>query len=218
MLRQLRENHPKEFDQIASLPDGIRTARQSQEQGTFVFCESKNIKDPNAKSYQQLLLLDRQGEIASFDIAKILSIIAAEEDTPSLLLPQTHNKTVTQALREFSDREKARQSEQHHHKLDAAQRYILGELEKMFKDDTEEYLKTSINQLIPIVKDVHSATVLKEFKALKNNRITGQALLQRLTDLHWQYNNQITSSPEAKKQALASKIICSSALQGFGKF
>jgi hypothetical protein len=217
MLRQLRQNDPEEFDRIANLPDGIRTARQSQEQGTFVFCESSNISDPNAKSYQQLLLLDHQGEIVSFDTAKILSIIAAQEDTPSLLLPQTHNRKVTQALREFSDREKERQFEQHHHKLDAAQRYILCELEKMFKDDTEEYLKTSINQLIGIVKDVRSPTVLREYKALKNSSLTGPILLQRLADLYWQYKNQISSSPEIKKQALVSKVICSSALQGFDK-
>ncbi len=214
MLRQLRQNDPEEFDRIANLPDGIRTARQSQEQGTFVFCESTNIGDPNAKSYQQLLLLDRQGEIASFDIAKILCVIAAEEDTPSLLLPQTHNKTVTQALREFSKREKERQSEQHHHRLDAAQRYILCELEKLFKADTEEYLKTAIHEFNQMVRATRDSATLKEFRIIKNSGFTGQSLLDRLYGSYWKYM-KISTLPETKKRALITKIICSSALQGF---
>jgi superfamily II DNA or RNA helicase len=219
LLRQLRQHNPDEFDRIVSLPNGIRTARMSQEQGTFVFCESNNINDPNLKSYQQLLLLNQEGTVVSRDISKILSIIAAQEDTPSLLLPQTYNKTVTQTLRGFSKEAKQRQSEQHSHKLDTSQKYILCELEKLFKDDTEAYLKTAIYELTRIVKDIHSSTILKEFKTIKNNGIVGQLLLDKLTDLYWQYDlkTQVNSLPEAKKDLLISKIICGSALQRLGE-
>lgn len=102
MLRQLQEHNPDEFERIVNLPNGIRTARLSQETRTFVFCESSNIINPSANRYPQLLLLDRSGEIISRDISKILSLVAAKEETPILLLPQAHNQTVTQTLRTIS--------------------------------------------------------------------------------------------------------------------
>jgi predicted Rossmann fold nucleotide-binding protein DprA/Smf involved in DNA uptake len=95
MLRQLQQHNPDEFDRIVNLPNGIRTAKLAQETGTFVFCESSNINDPSTKRYPQLLLLNRDGKEISRDISKILSIITAQENTPTALLPQTHNQTVT---------------------------------------------------------------------------------------------------------------------------
>jgi hypothetical protein len=137
MLRQLQQHNPDEFDRIVNLPNGIRTAKLAQETGTFVFCESSNINDPSEKRYPQLFLLDLSGEIISRDISKILSMITAKEDTPTALLPQTHNQTVTQTLRKFSKEVKIRRSEQRDFKLTPPQKYILKELEKLFKDDTE---------------------------------------------------------------------------------
>jgi hypothetical protein len=108
MLRQLQQHNPDEFDRIVNLPNGIRTAKLAQETGTFVFCESSNINDPSANRYPQLFLLDRDGKEISRDISKILSMITAKEDTPTALLSQTHNQTVTQTLRKFSKEVKHR--------------------------------------------------------------------------------------------------------------
>ena len=53
ILRQLRKEDPAEFERIATLRDGIRTARLSSQKGLFVFCQ--------AGRFQQLFLLDDKG-------------------------------------------------------------------------------------------------------------------------------------------------------------
>ncbi|WP_309738655.1 phospholipase D-like domain-containing protein [Chamaesiphon sp. OTE_20_metabat_361] len=219
MLRQLQQHNPAEFDRIVNLPNGIRTAKLAQETGTFVFCESSNINDPSEKRYPQLLLLDRSGEIISRDISKILSIIATKEDTPTTLLPQTHNQTVTQTLRRFSKEVKIRQSEQRNVKLTPAQNYILKELGKLFKDNAEEDLQSTINELIKTVRSIHNPIVLQELKNIKNNGFTGKPLLNKLIYLYQQYDlkAQTNSRSESTRDRSISKIICSSTLQGLGK-
>ncbi len=216
-LRQIQRDDPDEFDRIVNLPNGIRTAKLAQETGTFVFCESSNINDPSAKRYPQLFLLDRDGKEISRDISKILSIITAQENTPTALLLQTHNQTVTQTLHKFSKEVKQRQSEQRDFKLTPAQKYILRELEKLFKDDTEEQLKSTINELVKTVKSIHNPTILRELKIIKDNASTGQSLLSKLFYLYQQYNlkTQLNSEPEPKNDLSISNIVCSSALQGF---
>jgi superfamily II DNA or RNA helicase len=217
MLRQLQQHNPDEFDRIVNLPNGIRTAKLAQETNTFVFCESSNINDPSANRYPQLFLLDRDGEIISRDISKILSIITAQENTPTALLPQAHNQTVTQTLRRFSKEVKQRQSEQRDTKLTPAQKYILGELGKLFKEDIEEEVKSIINELIRIIQSIHNPTILQELKNIKNSGYTGQPLLSKLIYLYQQYDlkTQINSAPEPKSNLSISKIVCSSFLQGF---
>jgi hypothetical protein len=217
MLRQLQQHNPDEFDRIVNLPNGIRTARLAKETGTFVFCESSNINDPSEKRYPQLLLLDRDGEIISRDISKILSMITAKEDTPTALLPQTHNQTVTQTLRKFSKEVKYRRSEQRDVKLTPPQKYILKELEKLFKDDAEEDLRSIVNELIRTVKSIHNPIILQELKNIENNGFTGQSLLNKLINLYQQYDlkTQINSVSEPKSDLSISNIVCSSALQGF---
>jgi superfamily II DNA or RNA helicase len=214
-LRKIQRDNPDEFDRIVNLPNGIRTAKLAQETGTFVFCESSNINDPSEKRYPQLFLLDRSGEIISRDISKILSIITAKEDTPTALLPQTHNQTVTQTLRRFIKEVKHRRSEQRDVKLTPPQKYILKELEKLFKGDVEEALKPTINELIKTVKSINNPIVLKELKDIKNNGFTGQPLLNQLANLYRQYDlkTQINSVSEPKSDLSISKIVCSSALQ-----
>jgi superfamily II DNA or RNA helicase len=219
MLRQLQQHNPDEFDRIVNLPNGIRTARLAKETGTFVFCESSNINDPSEKRYPQLFLLDRDGKEISRDISKILSMITAKEDTPTALLPQTHNQTVSQTLRRFSKEVKIRRSEQRDFKLTSPQKHILKELEKLFKDDAEEKLKSTINELVRTVKSIHNPTILRELKIIKDNGFTGQSLLNKLIYLYKQYDlkAQINSVSEPKNDLSISKIICSSALQGLGR-
>ena len=218
-LRKIQRDNPDEFDRIVNLPNGIRTAKLAKETGTFVFCESSNINDPSEKRYPQLLLLDREGEIISRDISKILSIIAAKEDTPTAILPQTHNQTVTQSLRKFSKEVKIRRSEQRDFKLTPAQKHILKELEKLFKDDVEEDLKSTIHKLIRAVESIHNPIILQELKNINKNGFVGQPLLNKVIDLYRQYDlkAQINSVLEPESDLSISRIVCSSDLQGFDK-
>lgn len=53
ILRKLQKEDPGEFERIASLPHGIRTAKFSmQQKGTYVFCEASDPNRPDIKGYQ----------------------------------------------------------------------------------------------------------------------------------------------------------------------
>ena len=67
ILRQFRSDDPTEYERIANLRDGIRTAKPSDQKGMFVFCQ--------AGRYQQLFLLDANGEIVSRDIPRALGAV-----------------------------------------------------------------------------------------------------------------------------------------------
>ncbi len=218
MLRQLRQHNPDEFDRIVKLPNGIRTAKLAQSTGTFVFCESSSINDPSTSRYPQLFLLDQDGKEISRDISKILSIIIAKENTPTALLPQTHNQTVTQTLHRFSKEVKHRQSEQRDFKLTSPQKYVLKELEKLFKDDVEENTQLIIYEFIRAVESIYNPVILRELKNIKNNGSAGEKLLSELTRLYQQYDlkTQINSVSEPKSDLSISNIVCSSALLSSG--
>src|ERR1039457_6606934 len=67
ILRQLKKDDPAEYDRIAALRDGIRTGKQTLSHGQYVFCQSGR--------YQQLFLVNEQGEVTSRDIPKVLGMI-----------------------------------------------------------------------------------------------------------------------------------------------
>jgi len=62
ILRLLRAGNPAEYDRIANLRDGIRVAKLSDQKGMFVFCQAGRVP------YQQLYLLDGNGEIVSREV------------------------------------------------------------------------------------------------------------------------------------------------------
>jgi hypothetical protein len=90
---------------------------------------------------------------------------------------------------------------------------------RLFKDDVEEDLKSTINELIRTVKFIHNPIILQELKNIKDNGFVGQPLLSKLIYLDRLYDlkAQINSAPEQKSDLSISKIVCSSDLQGFGK-
>src|SRR5437588_4413857 len=69
IMRQLRKENPGEYERIATLRDGIRAAKPSNQRGLYVFCQ--------AGRYQQMFLLHENGEVISRDIPRILGMIKA---------------------------------------------------------------------------------------------------------------------------------------------
>src|ERR1019366_10500797 len=86
IMRQLRREYPAEFDRIAELRDGIRTAKPSTEKGVYVFCQ--------AGRYQQLFLVDEKGEALSRDIPRVLGTIKCGPDLAGATLPEGYNSSV----------------------------------------------------------------------------------------------------------------------------
>ena len=121
ILRQLRREDPNEYERIANLRDGIRTAIPKGSEGTYLFCQ--------AGRYQQLFLLDERGGIISRDISRILNQIECEPELSGGELPTDYNATIMGVKRLFTQEIKDLQSERKHTlSLTQGQRYVLREL------------------------------------------------------------------------------------------
>jgi hypothetical protein len=214
LLRKLQKEDPGEFERIANLPHGIRTAKFSMQKGTYVFCEASDPNRPDIKGYQQLFLLDNQGEIISRDIPRILGAIKADNITPRLTLPKDHNAAVMRVKRLFAEEVKHRQAEREFSQgLTQGQRYILRELRIFFKSSADENLKSQINILEKAFRASVNQAINRELNKLRRDGFTGEELFKQLVQIYSQHNMHELQDNHlpALSQAIPI-IICSEAL------
>lgn len=189
ILRQLQKNDPGEFERIANLPNGIRTAKLSMHQATYVFCEASDPSRPDIKGYQQLFLLDDKGNVVSRDIPRILGAIKSDSTTPTATLPKDHNSAVMRVKRQFALEVKHRQAErEYNQRLTQGQRYILRELRIFFKTIQEEEVKAQVNILEKVFRSSMTGALNRELNTLRRNGITGQDLFNQLVQIYNQHN------------------------------
>jgi hypothetical protein len=139
-LRQLKSDNPAEYERIANLRDGIRTAKPSDQKGMFVFCQ--------AGRYQQLFLLDENGGVVSRDVPKVLGTIKCGTDVQGQTVPSGYNVALMRVKRTFDEEVKQRESErQHTLSLRLGQRYVMRELSILFRASEGEDQKGQITLL-----------------------------------------------------------------------
>ena len=208
MLRQLRRDDPEAFERIANLRDGIRAAMPKSSLGSYLFCQ--------AGRFQQLFLLDEAGEIISRDITRILNTIKCDPDLPGGSLPPDYNQTIMRVKGIFTQEIRHRQTERRHRlSLTLAQRYVLRELQFIFKETSDEDLQAQVNLLEKAFRGSISDALNRELNLLRRNGVTGTALLRNLSHLYRQHNmsERNLRQHEAQSQnADLPKIVCSAAL------
>lgn len=182
ILRQLRKEDPEEYERIADLRDGIRTAKPTTgSSGTYVFCQ--------AGGYQQLFLVDEKGKIVSRDIPRILGQIKCGPHISGLGLPEGYNSSVMRVKIAFAEEVKHRQAEREHAlSLTRGQRYALREMRLLFGSTEDEDLKAQINVLEKAFRQSVTAAVNRELNLFVRNSLTGVNLLKNLTRLYHQHN------------------------------
>ena len=215
MLRLLRREEPNEYERVASLRDGIRTALPSRHKGMYVFCQASYPNREDLKGYQQLFLLDENAEVVSRDIPRVLGAIKCSPDLPGKPLPAGYNRAVMRVKRIFSEEVKHRQAErQHTLSLSQGQRYVLREIRVLFGATDDEDEKARINLLERAFRGPVTRAVSRESNRLRRNGVTGQDLLKTLGELYLQHNMrewldrrslQIEDKP-------VPKVVCSEAL------
>lgn len=214
ILRQLRKDDPSEYQRIATLRDGIRTAKPSSHKGTYVFCEASHLEDADIKGYQQLFLLDEQGEVVSRDVPRILGALKCGPELAGSALPADYNSTVTRVKQLFAEEVKHRQAEREHTLgLSSGQRYILRELRLLFGVTTHEDIKAQINLLEKAFRGRVTKALNKELNLLRRNGVTGESLLKTLANLFHQHNMRAWMDHQGSSSSYPiPKIICSEAL------
>ncbi len=206
IMRQLRKDNPSEYERIATLRDGIRSAKvASPQQGLYVFCQ--------AGRYQQLFLLNEQGEIISRDLPRILGMIKATPEEAIGTLPAQYNKAVMRVKRAFAEEVKHRKAEREHTlSLTQSQRYILRELRELFKRDTDEDERAQINILEKAFRGPITTAVNREVNLLRKNAITQRDLLKSLGQIYFQHNMQSwTDNYQRMDEDEEVRLICSQA-------
>lgn len=207
ILRQLRKENPGEYERIANLRDGIRTAKLSSHKGLYVFCQADN--------YRQLFLLDENGEVVSRDIPRILATIRCGSEEKGEKLPQGYNAAVMHVKRLFAEEVKHRQAEREHTLgLTHGQRYVLRELRVLFGATEDEEMKARINLLERAFRPEITHAVKRELNLLRRNGVTGQELLKRLGEFYRLHNLEARVERQSFKHddTPIPKTICSEAL------
>jgi len=207
VLRLLRNENPSEFERIANLRDGIRTGKESDKKGIFVFCQ--------AGRYQQLILADEDGKIITRDIPRILGILKCAETEKGLPLPKNYNTKVMKIKKLFDEEVKHRAAEREHTlSLTRGQRYVLRELRLVFAKTEDEDLKAQLNILEKAFRLPVTVAVNRELNLLRRNGVTGEQLVKVLTRIYHQYNlkDQIDRKKADIREIVVPKIICSEAL------
>lgn len=207
ILRQLRKDDPAEYERIAHLQDGIRSTKYSGQRGLYVFCQ--------AGRYQQLFLVDENGEIVSRDVPRILGTIKATLETLQGIQPENYNKAVMRVKRRFVEEVKHRQAEREHTlSLNQSQRYVLRELREAFKLAADEDEKAQINLLEKAFRGAITTAINRELNLLRKNSVRGRDLLKSLGQIYFQHN--MRDWVDSRNRQLADdevpRIICSEGL------
>ena len=207
ILRLLKRDDPSEYERIASMRDGIRTATTSDEKGMYIFCQ--------AGKYQQLYLLNEGGEVVSKDIPKVLGTIRCTPDLPAVPLPADYNKKVMRVKRMFAEEVKQRKAERKHKlSLTQGQRYVVRELGILFKSTKDEGVREKINMIEKAFRGPVTVALNRSLNSIRRNSLIGNALLQELINLYQLHNMrgiQATSDGQIEEMELP-RIVCSEGL------
>ncbi|MEI6633491.1 MAG: helicase-related protein [Chlamydiota bacterium] len=206
ILRQLRKDNPGEYERIANLRDGIRTARPSLQRGLYVFCQ--------AGRFQQLFLLDEESEVVSRDIPKVVGAVKCAPDAKAAPLPDGYNKAVMAIQRKFAEEVRHREAERTYTaNLTHGQLYVLRELRILFEATQDEDIKQNVNVLEKAFRGPLTGAVKRELNQLRRNSVTGEGLLKNLAIIYSQHSLKDVSAQRslAMEDRVIPRIICSEA-------
>lgn len=206
IVRQLKRDEPELFNRIASLRDGIRCARSSDNKSQyFIFARSDN--------YQQLFLVDINGEIVSRDIPYILSKLRCEFAEPNKPLLSNHNNIVSQVFKKFEREARDRRTGVSQSIVRSpGQKYVQRELQVMYGITSEEETRTRIQDLLRIYSGSLPRIVQRQLNEIRRFGLTDDSLLSRLIQINNQYGISDMRSnvmKETKNGKILSMVVCS---------
>ena len=207
LLREIREKEPDYFDYIKNLPDGIRSAKGSNERVNFIFCQ--------AGDYQKIFLTDEHDNILRTDIIPALNKIKCDKSENPLLLPRGFNQSVTKVIKRFRRDVGERITKQEAMKtLKPQQRYVLNKLQQYYEDIDNSDVKSDIERLKEVFGLPLPNIILQHLGRLRRGGIDGKPLFDRLKEIYFQYGLHRIKEQEEKRLSPydAPKILCSMAM------
>jgi len=207
MLRRLQRDDPAEFARVASLRNGIRSALAAVTKGAYVMCR--------AGEYQQLFLMDPEGNVCSRDLPRVLAAIRCERTARPAERPEGFNAAVMRVSRLFAEEVKQRTAErQYSVTLTPAQRYVQREIRVLFGATEDEEARARLNLLERAFCGTLSPVLRRELNKLRRNGVAGQNLERELRGLYEFHGLGRKERRGAFEQAAPPlpQVICSEAL------
>ncbi|MBN1313294.1 MAG: helicase, partial [Anaerolineae bacterium] len=207
IIRQLQRDNPAEIERIKKLRDGIRCGRGDEYRSTFAFCR--------AGDYQQLYLLDENGEIATRDAPYILGKLRCSFDEPPIELPDDHNSLVTHVKRQFEREANSRKAERRRSVSPShGQKYVMRELRLLYGSMKDEAIRTQIQALDSAFRQSLPRAILAQLNGIQKQKLSGERLLGTLLHIYERHNlaepTQGGSSSERDREDVP-RIVCSEA-------
>lgn len=176
-VRQLKEDAPDLYRRITDLRDGVRCGYRQGQAGTVVLCR--------AGRYQQLFLVDENGDIVSRNAPYILNLMRCTPEEPAVPLPDGFNARVMAVKDGFEREVAARRAEQRHTlALTQAQRYVISELRVLFAE-AEGDLRHQLTLLNHVFgRTITRPAVREALNRIRREHLTGQALVDELSQIY----------------------------------
>ncbi|HEX04451.1 MAG TPA: helicase, partial [Bacteroidetes bacterium] len=207
IIRQLQRDEPEEFERISNLRDGIRACKPAASDGLFVFCQAGN--------FQQLYMLDENGNVETKEIPRILGRIKCGPELQGKPLPKDFNAAVMKVKEQFIYETKRRQAERDRTvSLSLGQRYVLKELRILFNKTDDENIHDQINELDKTFRKPMTAAINRELNRIRRNSLVDQHLLQSLIQLYHQHDMKDWASRSMLRKVNDDipRIVCSEGL------
>ncbi|NLO06113.1 MAG: SWF/SNF helicase family protein, partial [candidate division WS1 bacterium] len=182
LIRDIQRNRPDEYERIAELPDGVRSARllDHDKARFFVYCR--------AGDFHQLYLADADGEIVSSDLSEGLEAVECEEEEPRQELPSNINAAVTRVKRHFDRIVREMQARrQTRPRPTAGQRYALDHLREQRMTADPDDRQSVFDPLIEAFQRPVSTAIRRRLNFLRSEKLEGEALLRQLRRLYTEH-------------------------------
>lgn len=182
-LREKLRRDPSLLDKLERW-DGIRSAKKWNHpyEAVFLICRSGKYTTPYLVAFdgEKARIRDRSQE------AVLREVHCSEDEKPASVDPDLFRKrysTASQlALREFrkelQQREKLGRPRRH-----AAKTYVMNELRKYHRRETDEQSRKMLSQYIDIVDGTDVSPAIDDFKRLKDNNKSGQELVEAIKEI-----------------------------------
>lgn len=210
-VRNLKVNHPEYYNYVLNIPDGVRSAMTSDELDDvrYIMMETD--------STHTLMLTDREGNVITRDLIKVLESIQCERNTPRAPLPPRYNQSIVKATRKFELEYEQAASELHArgNLPGTVREYLRRELQSLYHSSSSETVRNNIGILFSIFERNLPENAVRAIRVLVQKNYSGEELLAELGIL---YRNYGLAAPLESAQAsshgspVTPKLVCSEAI------
>jgi len=203
-LRQLQQGDPDEYNRITNLRDGLRCVVSVDGKEHYIFCQ--------ADRYNQLYLVNDNGEILTREITEILAKLKNQIGKKPIPIPSRYSSIVHKIIDQFIKEVVERYLQQKHAiTLSESQRYLINELQQIYNETDNEDLKSQIELFENVFKKVSRIAVIEELNRIKRNKMTGMALIKKLSEIFTRHNlyEVLHIQKRTIEKSPIPKVVCS---------